>query len=808
MARVKNSLTQRRYYERINTETLDKLIAKLRDPKFSIARWGDKNTETIKEMIERLCLIKSRVSDGKLLVKYQHAGKLGGEPYGRVYAVRGLSIGGLKREIRATLAKEYYVDIDIVNCHPVIMEQLFDKYDLSSECLSAYNNNREKFLNDVMETFNVCRDEAKRLFLRIMYNGTFDAFCKDNGVSDVDPECEIVKFIKKFSEELHGGYKFIVEHPDFAELMGVLETCGIGSEYNELGSKMSWVLQDIECGLLTEMINYIKKNKLGVDSVVLCFDGFCILKENFNEALLSALEEHIYNMSNLEIKLAVKEFEGVDLESCGEVSTETSVETMDKCFKRESLVSRCTDYTLAKSYFEQFYTYCKSTHNYVFVDIPNNCVCQMESKALKEEFAGITVAGEFLNGKPAEFIHLWLKDSKKRVVESIVYKAYSGPMGVSDAFDTEFLPALGHSKPIVNTFQGFNSLIGIDPESISVDARTTFETWFNEYFKKILLYLCENDLECYDWVFKYFCQLIQNPNDRPGKALIFVSETQGAGKNSVLQAIARVIGLHNYNEAEDIREAYFSSHAVGACQKLLVTADEARATGNFDLESALKNFITSPMITINKKFEKQYTVANLARLVVTSNNIDALPIDFSTKDRRYECFLCDCSFIDGLSPAENKEFFDFFYRVINTDWFPCLMYQKMMSVDLSDWCENGLKLKETKLKAMMKSLYKDTTVSFIEECFEEIIGKPFKNVDIKSYYDEICISGKDLYSMYLEYCKNERRVVTATRFGVDVPRYFKSFIRKGITHGRSMYHINIKGYRDYIANLSEVECVI
>lgn len=806
MARVKNSLTQRRYYERINTKTLDKLIAKLRDPKFSIARWGDDSSEIIKEMIERLCLIKSRVSDGKLLVKYQHAGKLGGEPYGRVYAVKGLSIGGLKREIRATLAKEYYVDIDIVNCHPVIMEQLFYKYDLSSECLSAYNSNREKFLNDVMKVFNVCRDEAKRLFLRIMYNGTFDAFCRDNGVSDVDPECEIVKFINKFSEELRGNYEFIVKCPDFAELMGVLETCDIGSEYNELGSKMSWVLQDIECGLLTEMINYIKKNKLGVDSVVLCFDGFCILKENFNEALLSALEEHIYNMSNLEIKLAVKEFEGIDLESSLEVPNEVPNEVpTDKCFKRESLVSRCTDYTLAKSYFEQFYTYCKSTHNYVFVDIANNCVCQMESKALKEEFAGITVAGEFLSGKPAEFIHLWLKDSKKRVVESIVYKAYSGPMGVSDAFDTEFLSALGHSKPIVNTFQGFNSLIGIDPESISVDARTTFETWFNEYFSKILLYLCENDKECYDWVFKYFCQLIQNPNDRPGKALIFVSETQGAGKNSVLQAIARVIGLHNYNEAEDIREAYFSSHAVGACQKLLVTADEARATGNFDLESALKNFITSPMITINKKFEKQYTVANLARLVVTSNNIDALPIDFSTKDRRYECFLCDCSFIDGLSPNENKDFFDFFYRVINTDWFPCLMYQKMMSVDLSDWCENGLKLKETKLKGMMRDLYKDTTESFIEESFEEITGKPFKSDKIDSYNGDIYISGKDLYSMYLEYCKNDRRVVTVTRFGVDIPRKF-NFIQK-FKSNVIKYKINIAGYRKFISE-TNTECLL
>jgi len=50
---------------------------------------------------------------------------------GRVYANKSLSLGSIRKEVRHTLAKEKYVDIDIENCHPIILKQLCDKNDIN-----------------------------------------------------------------------------------------------------------------------------------------------------------------------------------------------------------------------------------------------------------------------------------------------------------------------------------------------------------------------------------------------------------------------------------------------------------------------------------------------------------------------------------------------------------------------------------------------------------------------------------------------------------------------------------------------------
>lgn len=46
------------------------------------------------------------------------------EGYGRFFAQGSLSLQSFPREIRHTIAGDYYQDIDIVNAHPVILEHL------------------------------------------------------------------------------------------------------------------------------------------------------------------------------------------------------------------------------------------------------------------------------------------------------------------------------------------------------------------------------------------------------------------------------------------------------------------------------------------------------------------------------------------------------------------------------------------------------------------------------------------------------------------------------------------------------------
>ncbi len=50
---------------------------------------------------------------------------------GRFFAVGSLSLQSLPREIRQTFSDEFYYDIDIKNCHPVLIQQYAKANNLS-----------------------------------------------------------------------------------------------------------------------------------------------------------------------------------------------------------------------------------------------------------------------------------------------------------------------------------------------------------------------------------------------------------------------------------------------------------------------------------------------------------------------------------------------------------------------------------------------------------------------------------------------------------------------------------------------------
>ena len=53
---------------------------------------------------------------------------------GRLYSVGG-SLQGMHRTVRHTIGRDIYTDIDIVNCHPVILVQLCEKWGYPCEYL-------------------------------------------------------------------------------------------------------------------------------------------------------------------------------------------------------------------------------------------------------------------------------------------------------------------------------------------------------------------------------------------------------------------------------------------------------------------------------------------------------------------------------------------------------------------------------------------------------------------------------------------------------------------------------------------------
>lgn len=63
--------------------------------------------------------------------------------YGRRYADKSLSLQNFKSSIRETMVHDTHTDIDIKNCHPVLLSQYCEKNNIPCVALKDYVNHRD-----------------------------------------------------------------------------------------------------------------------------------------------------------------------------------------------------------------------------------------------------------------------------------------------------------------------------------------------------------------------------------------------------------------------------------------------------------------------------------------------------------------------------------------------------------------------------------------------------------------------------------------------------------------------------------------
>lgn len=104
-------------YENINIETLDLLInSKVLQEQFRnpFVKYSNER----EQLLNYKKNLKSKIeTTGKIEVQYTRNYNLG-----RVNPKKSLGLHSIRRQLRHTLARDYYVDIDIVNAHPNILE--------------------------------------------------------------------------------------------------------------------------------------------------------------------------------------------------------------------------------------------------------------------------------------------------------------------------------------------------------------------------------------------------------------------------------------------------------------------------------------------------------------------------------------------------------------------------------------------------------------------------------------------------------------------------------------------------------------
>lgn len=158
-----------------------------------------------------------------------------------------------------------------------------------------------------------------------------------------------------------------------------------------------------------------------------------------------------------------------------------------------------------------------------------------------------------------------------------------------------------------------------------------------DLFKKlILVVICSNDKQLYEWVIDWMATGIQTPETLKGVALV-MRGAKGVGKGQFAKYYGKLFGRHYLHVTHDKHLiGNFNAHQA---QALLLFADELIWGGNKSSEGVLKALITEDSIMLERKGFDSYRIRNYLRLLVASNESWAVPA--GAGERRW-C-ICDCS---------------------------------------------------------------------------------------------------------------------------------------------------------------------
>jgi hypothetical protein len=495
------------------------------------------------------------------------AGQLG---YGRYYSC----IGGLEtveKEARGTLCRDYYHDIDIVNCHPVLLEQFAKaKYDKEMPTLSYYIRNREAVLAQISDN----REDAKTEMIRIMYGGK-----------------NTHKATEAFALEMSDFTQFLIQKGDYSDLWDTIKNddpefldMTKKVKANKYGKFLALVLQTEEAFCMLAMKASLEEQGWLVD--VLCYDGVMIRIREGVDYLpsLRKTEEFIEAKVGYKVSLVKKEMAFFEVPKMEEEVT-----------KGVSLAT----YTAMKSDFER-------TH---FYHIPTDQIAELNERGevffMKKPHAYnyLTPKWHFKHseklGDYTPFLDVWLTDDKRQMIDKLDFAPSDDP----------------HTFVIPFQFAYEKATADLSALNIFMDVM------------KVLA-----DGKQLDYMLDYFAHLLQKPLENPKVALVLTG-LKGCGKDTAIDFLMEFVVGSLYSKNYDSNEQFFDKHDIGRLNKFLVKLEEADPAVCKKNASNLKARITSKFSSFNPKGLNPFEAMNYIRQIFTTNTGN--PFEMSDGERRF-----------------------------------------------------------------------------------------------------------------------------------------------------------------------------
>jgi len=244
-------------------------------------------------------------------------------------------------------------------------------------------------------------------------------------------------------------------------------------------------------------------------------------------------------------------------------------------------------------------------------------------------------------GRAYNFFDRWTKDSEKVQYENI-----------------DFLP-----PPLTCPAQTYNAWHGFSfSEMVEVG---TIEPFLE------LMGLVQGGTE---YMINYLAHMIQMPGQMPEIGIV-LRGLEGAGKNTITELIAKLIGNEHYFSTTDPSMDVFCRFSESRYRKLCINFDEAEAKKMFSQNENIKGLITAPYLNYEQKGVTPIRVRSFTRVIVTTNN--QTPLKISQTDRRW------CVFDVSEKFLKNTKHWNAVYEWLSKPANIKCVYEYLVKVDLS-----------------------------------------------------------------------------------------------------------------------------
>lgn len=692
------------------------------------------------------------------------------------------SLQYINHKIRHAIASEYYVDVDMVNAHPVILQYMCKKLNIKCPHLSFYISERDKIF-DLYNDQGFDRKSIKKLMITIINGGKgIYKKVKAKKIATNDTDNWICKFAAEMlairntlKTKYKDRYERIQENardsrkddpkPDDEDSDDEDADEIECRKYNYKGKLISSLMCDGESIILKCMIEFFKSkgliNTMGRMNAVLCFDGIMLNRrywiDDEEKDMLDDCEEFITEKTGIEIRLKVKAMDkGLKLPKYVGKRPDPN----DDIFIYGSHIRSLTKWVdVCKIKNEIVYfinkdtTYCHGAQPMIIKEmIKYNATNEMSPDSIDRVFklcGGFkTDISNYLFNVTLPLAEIEKYNLKKGDLTIDGYSIWERSRYRNDIRTIVFDPKYFYdNKPTRNVYNLFNGL-SVERDTLK-NVEPLEET--EPFFTHIKKYWCKNSTPTYEYIINWLTSTVQFPWKKLRSCLVLKS-TERAGKGIIIDMMRKILG-ENYVFHPSSSKDILGDFNIGCRNKLLIFLDELTWGGDKEKAGAFKKLISEKTISVNEKFKSIFTVENLINVIVASNESWVIPA--GTTDTRWMCVSLD-SHLATCSRNEKKRMVD---AVLGTDIRRLAKF--FYTRNISGWNSDNIvitdELREQRIQSMSplnKWWFDCLNNGYVDY---ENIKHYFGHAPEQGKYKPITLSRDELYESYKKY-SNDRHM--------------------------------------------------